>query len=201
MQIGRNRKLSFKTMKKIITHFLLLIIAFTSQAQEIQKEDCDCPIPSAEEFSNVCVSIYQKSEAHDPGSGASFSYQEAIWKMSCINSNDSKEVIIKKIQCMWNKYRELFRCYGYPTSIASDSNVIKFSLDTGFTPFIYESIRKNKLDMNFIDPADGKTILDFVQERTIYITNLFPVDVPKLEEYKRIYKLLKDNGAKHAKDL
>ena len=157
--------------------------------------------PTAEQFSNVCVSIYQKSRAHFPDSGASFSYKENIWKMSCVRPNDSKEVIVEKLQCMWNKYRELFRCYGYPTSIASDMNVIKFSLDTGFTPFIYESVKKNKLDMNFIDPTDGKTILDFVQERTIYISNSFPIDVPKLEEYKRIYILLKDNGAKHAKDI
>lgn len=188
-------------MKKLVTIWLLLATAFTSKAQE-KPITCDCPPPTAEQFSNVCVSIYQKSDAHHSDSGASFSYQEDIWKMSCVDSaNDSKEVIIKKIQYMWNKYRESFRCYGYPTSIASDSNILKFSLDTGFTPFIYESVRKNKLDMNFIDPADRKTFLDFVQERITYIANLPPIDILKLEEYKRIYKLAQDGGAKHSKDL
>ncbi len=180
----------------IITLFCSLQLV----AQEV-KDDCDCPEPTKEQFSKVCVSIYQKSGAHDP-TYASFSYQENLWRLACVDpAKDSKAEKARKIQCMWNKYRTLFRCYGYPTSIASDANVIKFSMDTGFTPFIYESIRYNKLDMNFIDPADGKTPLDWMQERITWIQNSHPVDVRKLEEYKRYYKLFRDNGAKHANEL
>lgn len=177
-----------------------MCFSFTVSSQ-ISNKDCDCPQPTAEQFSNLCVAIYQKNEA-SKYPNASFQYQEVLWEMACVDPlNDSKEERTKKIQCVWNKYRTLFRCYGYPTSIASDANVTKFSMDTGFTPFLTDCIRYNNLDMNFIDPADGKTLLDWMKERINYFRHLPPVDLPKVEEYERYYKLLRDNGAKHKIEL
>jgi hypothetical protein len=185
-------------MKNLITICLLLATAFTSQAQEEKKvEDCDCPKPTRDEFTGVCNAIYEKK-----GDGEGFfgdKYQELMWKISCADpKKDSKEVAYQKIRCMWNKYRVEFRCFGYTGVSAADTNVANFSIDTGFSTFLVAAVKRWKLDMNFIDPADGETLMDFLLMRRESYKNNYTA---KYEEYDRIYKLLEKNGAKHAKDL
>lgn len=57
---------------KIIPLFLFLIIAFTSQAQEKQKEVCDCPKPTEYQFTTIYNSIYAKKDAIE---GSQFGYR------------------------------------------------------------------------------------------------------------------------------
>jgi hypothetical protein len=78
---------------------------------------------------------------------------------------------------------------------------MKFSLESGFTTILTEGIKRWNLDMNFIDPGDGKTILDFVLKQENYIRSSPPVDEDKANEYQRIYQLLRTNGAKHSWEL
>lgn len=161
-----------------------------------------CPKSSKEILNNVCVGIYGKLDARYPDSDFNYSFQEELWKISCTKpGTDILETARIKIQLMWNQNREYFRCYGYPTSIATDKNVTKFSLETGFTTFLAEGVRKYQLDMNFIDPADGKTILDYIVEREKAIRNSPPVDTPRADQYHRFYVLLRSNGAKQGSEL
>ena len=161
-----------------------------------------CPAPTKEQFKSICVSMYQRDEALNPDNGLAFSYQEKLWKISCAEPGTDPINIAKlKIQKMWNKHRESFRCFGFPSTIATDMNITKFSLDTGFTSFIYEAVKKYKLDMNFLDPADGKTVLDFVKEQEELIRRTPPVNTLKADEYQRIYKMLLENGAKHSWEI
>lgn len=74
-------------------------------------------------------------------------------------------------------------------------------MDTGFTTFLVEGVRKYNLDMNFIDPADSKSILDYIKDREKEIRNSPPVDTPRADQYQRIYDLLRTNGAKHTNEL
>ena len=185
-----------KTMKKLITICLLMATVFTIQAQE--KEVCDCPKPTRDQFTGVCNAIYQRKSGSE-GSSFGDKYQEEMWKISCADPNkDSKEIAYQKIRNMWNKYREEFRCFGYTGVSVSDTNVSKFSIDTGFSTFLVAAVKMWKLDMNFKD-YDGTTLMDFLQiQRESYKNSIY---LAKYEEYDRIYKLLEKNGAKHAKDL
>jgi hypothetical protein len=121
--------------------------------------------------------------------------------MSCArDGSDSLEEARKKIQLMWNKYRTSFSC-NYPGLKVPQGNVTKMSVDTGFTTFLMDAVKEYKLDMNFKDPIDGKTVLDFINEE---IANLkrSSVDLSfKIKEYESLYKLLQANGAKHSRDL
>ena len=186
-------------MKKLI---LFLMIIGLQGFCFAQSDDEKCPAPTKESFAGVCIAMFQRSEARNPESGLGFSYQERLWQMSCAEpGKDTMELAKVKVQKMWNKYRENFRCYNFPNSIATDSNITKFSMDIGFTSFIYEAVKKYKLDMNFIDPADGKTVLDFVKEQEELIRKTPPVNTSKADEYQKIYKMLVENGAKHSWEL
>lgn len=159
-----------------------------------------CPKPTEQQFKNVCHGIYNTKTIEKPG--FSYTYQEELWRISCADPDkDTIETARTKVQSMWLKYRQDFRCYNYPTSVATDKNVLKFSMDNNFAGFIYEAVKRYKLDLNFKDPADQKTIMDFLKERKEYIQNSPPVDNLKVAEYDKIYKYLETHGAKHAKDL
>jgi hypothetical protein len=162
----------------------------------------DCPEPTKGQFLGACHAIYEKQMAVIPKSGVSYGYQESIWEMSCaVPGQDIIESAKPKIQLMWNKYRIFLRCYNYPNYISSEKNITKFCLDTGFTAFLTEAVKRYDLDINFIDPGDNKTTLDFIKEQEEYIRSSPPVDTSRADEYKRIYKLLRDKGAKHASEI
>jgi hypothetical protein len=159
-----------------------------------------CPEPSKNDFELVCDNVYTKKVSGDE-TELNYKYQETLWKMSCArDGSDSLEEARKKIQLMWNKYRTSFSC-NYPGLKVPQGNVTKMSVDTGFTTFLMDAVKEYKLDMNFKDPIDGKTVLDFINEE---IANLkrSSVDLSfKIKEYESLYKLLQANGAKHSRDL
>lgn len=164
-------------------------------------EKFDCPEPGTDAYKGVCVALTQQDDARNPEMGLSFSYQERLWKMSCAKPGiDSWEIATIKIQIMWNKYREKFRCHS-PTVSLSGRNIAEFSLCIAFRLFLDEAVDKYQLDMNFIDPKDNKTILDHIQDEEKNIRNSPPVDTDKANEYQDVYQLLKANGAKHSWEL
>lgn len=124
-----------------------------------------------------------------------------MWKISCAKDGvDDLQTARKKIQCMWNKYRTSIAC-DFPGLSVPKGNIVKSSLEINFSVFLYDAVKDYKLDMNFKDPVDNRTILDFIKDQIAYIKKS-PVDMSmKINEYEHLYKLLKDNGAKHGKDL
>ncbi len=205
-------------MKKILTIFVLFALAFSSSAQSVINQASttaitgsavdDCPEPTESQITCVCNSIYDKKAPtiNKPivgakgGYGFGYKYQEDLWQMSCaVPGIDTEEESIKKIQAMWMKCRVKFRCYKYIGVSVSDGNVAKFAMDTGLSTFLVTAVKRYKLDMNFIDPADGKTIMDFLDEQFKMFKKADSLD--KAEECLRLYKLLEKHGCKHAKDL
>jgi hypothetical protein len=187
-------------MKKLTPLFLFLTIAFSSQAQEKKAEDCDCPKLTEWDLVTLCKDVYERKPAKDE-SELAFKYQEAMWRMSCAKDGvDNLETARKKIQCMWNKNRELFSC-DYPGMMVPKGNITKFSLEASFPDFLITAVKDYKLDMNFKDPQDDRTILDFVKYQIAYMKKA-PVNMTlKIQEYEKLYKMLQDHGAKHGKDL
>ena len=172
-------------------------LAGVAQAQDT----CDCPEPTRNDFMRVCEAIYEGKIAPE-GSKLSYVYQVELYRLACADpERDTQEEAYAKIRCLWDKYAPSFRCFNYPTSLATDKNVLKFSLETGNTAFLMEAIKRYQLDLNVIDPADGETILDFVRESMERIQNTPPVDDAKLAFYERVYDLLRQKGAKHISEI
>lgn len=158
-----------------------------------------CPKPTENMFLTVCNSINASKLATDE-TNFSYKYQEDLWKMSCAEvGKDTSETAKQKIQIMWNTYRTEFKCPGGVTDSIHNGNVTKYAMDNQFSTFVVYSIKKYELDMNFIDPRDGKTLLDFVEEQLeMWKKTSF---TSKTNEYQRVYDLLIKTGAKRAKDL
>ena len=159
-----------------------------------------CPEPSKNDFELVCDNVYTKKVSGDE-TDLNFKYQETLWKMSCAkDGTDNMDEARKKIQVMWNKYRTSFSC-NYPGLKVPQGNVTKMSVDMGFTTFLMDAVKEYKLDMNFRDPIDGKTVLDFISEELAGLKKSTMDLSSKINEYESLYKMLQANGAKHSKDL
>jgi hypothetical protein len=176
-----------------------LFCSFQILAQET-KVDCNCPTPTEGDIRQLCNEISEKIVAPED-TELSYAYLQTLWRISCaIDGVDNLETARIKIQCMWLKNRLRFSC-NLPGVSVPRGNVTKFSLDAGFSDFIIDAVKDYQLDLNFRDPADDRTILDFVKDE-IKILKKSRVNVNgKILEYERLYDLLIKYGAKHASEL
>jgi hypothetical protein len=150
-------------MKNLITLCLLLAGAFVSQAQEKNANNCQCPAPEKLDYDQVRSYSHDKLIAIEP-SDFNYRFEQKILEMSCVDlKNDSKETIIQKVNCMWNKYKTYFSCDSLGFHIPN-GNILKFTLNFNFADFIYYMGDNYNIDFLFIDPADGKTVLQYLDE-------------------------------------
>ncbi len=171
-----------------------------TEIETITKSVQECPVPSKSDFELVCDNVYTKKISGDE-TELNYKYQETLWKMSCAKDGvDNLDEARKKIQTMWNKYRTSFSC-NYPGLKVPNGNVTKMSVDTGFTTFIMDAVKEYKLDMNFKDPIDGKTILDFINDEISSLKKSTVNMSDKIREYESLYKILQANGAKTSREL
>ena len=150
-------------MKNLLIICHLLATVFICQAQEKQNEVCDCPEPERIDYAKICAYSRDKRVAEEE-SPVDYLFQEILLKMSCVDlKNDSQETIIQKVNCMWNKYRTKFACdsleFGVP-----NGNVLKFAMNFNFADFVYYMGDYYNVDFTFVDPADGKTLLEYLDK-------------------------------------
>ncbi|HKZ67310.1 MAG TPA: hypothetical protein VJ111_13180 [Chitinophagaceae bacterium] len=190
-------------MKKILAICLLLITAFTSHAQQ-PIIDCNCPTPKEGIFYEFCYLVEDKD----------INYKQELMEMSCVDlKTDSKETINAKVNCMWEKYYHEFWCgdFGFPVP---QGNILKYAVNQEFELFIDALVEEFGLDINIKDPADGKTLLDFVTDEIKRYKRYISTDnganskeiiefwSAKVKELESIYDHLKnDFYALHANEL
>jgi hypothetical protein len=178
-------------MKKLITICLLTAIVFTNQAQEKQKEDCDCPEPKGGKFVNFCTLVENQDSR----------YKKQLMEMSCVDlQKDSPETIKAKVNCMFEKYYAEFGCdnSGF---LVPQGNILKYAVNQEFEYFVDGMVKEFGININIKDPADGKTLLDFVSDE-INRYKKSPEYQYKVKKLQEIYNHFKnDYGAKHSKDL
>ena len=178
-------------MKKIFALCLLSAITFAFHAQQPPVADCNCPKPKDGKFVNFCTLVENQDSQ----------YKQQLREMSCVDlTKDSPETILAKVQCMWRKYYAEFGCNdsGF---LVPQGNILKYAVNQEFEYFIDGVVEEFGLDINLKDPADGKTLLDFVlDEIKRYKKN--PEFQDKVKELEKIYNHLKKNlKAKHANEL
>jgi len=128
-------------------------------------------------------------------------YEKTLWEISCADpKRDTFEEAKAKIQCMWNKYKELLAC-DVPGFDISNGNVLKYAIAKSFPDPVLDTPKTYGLDINFKDPVDGLTVMDYIQkELKRYQQN--PSAYPsQIKDLTRVYEILRSRGAKHAHEL
>ena len=184
-------------MKKLITFCLLLLTGFSIKAQNKDTLTCNCPRPKDGKFGNICTLVENQD----------FAYKKEIKLMSCVDLlKDSPETIRRKVNCMWEKYYNEFNCEG--SGFITQGNVLKYAINQGFDYFIDGMVKEFGVNINNKDPANDKTLLDFVLSEINRYKSYYdykekaPDAIRRVDDLVRTYNHLKnDLKAKHASEL
>jgi len=155
----------------------------------------NCPKARPEDIKGLCGYICNKYKDKKNGTEVyPFEYQSIIFKLSCTSRNDSDEVMNRKIQVFWKKHEKMLECDAGNFNLGK-GDLIKYGVANYFDEFIFD-VTTWGINLNKIDPADGKTVLDYVKEEMVKKKG-----TPLETTLKSYYFGLKEAGAKHKKDL
>jgi hypothetical protein len=143
----------------------------------------------------LCNAVSDQLYESDESTGNKYSYQTKIYKGSCVEPGDSQEIIQAKVQIFWNKYHESLNCTQLGFSI-KDGHILKLAVERNSKDFINDVIRKWKLSLNHVDPADQKTVLDYIETELVKAKGT-PIE-PTLQRY---FDLFRSHGAKFKREL
>lgn len=114
---------------------------------------------------------------------------------ACVSDSDDEESTSKKVQKMWTQYEDKLICNNTRFDVI-DGNMLKFAASARFEDFLFDAAMIWKVDLNRVDPGDGRTVLDYVQKELDKYKGT--AIEPKLRSY---FDMLRSSGAKFSSEL
>lgn len=133
----------------------------------------------------------------DSSSSNKYMYQTVIKNAACVNNTDSPTQVQAKVASFWNQYGKNETCKSINFNQV-DGSLVKFAIAKQFDNFIIDVSHRWKLDLNRVDPSDGRTVLDYAYDEYAAETSKGSSIANKIKGYITI---LEKNGAKRSKDL
>lgn len=164
--------------------FFMIDKTGTAITTATQIVECGCVDPN--DFAKLCS--YSKDKKRSNLDEYTFLFEETLLKMACVDlKKDSKETIIRKVNCMWNQYRSQIKCdqlgFGLP-----NGNIAKFVINFNFPDWYYLLKDNYNLDFDYADPADGKTLAQWLDQE---IAKTYLYGSGKIKEMQEIRDDLK----------
>ncbi len=155
-----------------------------------------CPAPTTANFQQLCNDITLRSTVSgDLSEKFAYVFDKRIWELSCADpQNDSPEQAKIKIQKMWNQFKTTFKCNLVGSLV--DGHLIKFALYKNFPAFVSTLVEEYDLDVNFVDPADQKNALDFINDEIKKLDPTFNPSNPGTRSLREYKEMLIKLGAK-----
>ena len=97
-----------------------------------------------------------------PRGAGMYMYEEMVHTEAGVDPGDGPDQVREKIQQFWLNNRDQLACQQLGFSVIR-GNVAKLAFERSSNHVINDFIRRWNLDLNFIDPADGKSVLDYVE--------------------------------------
>lgn len=122
-----------------------------------------CLPPKTSDYKEICAHVATRAKAPlNEIQYYEYYYEKKIDEMACVNIGvDNEETVRKKLQSFWNKYKTSCKCdalsFGLP-----NGNFLKYALSQNMPEVIETLASTYGLDINFIDPADGLNLLDYI---------------------------------------
>lgn len=175
--------------------FLMAVASLSYAPAVCAADDPKASLPQ-EYAADLCSAVYGQYLETDPTRGTTYTYQTQIYAGAGVDaSSDNPETIRTKIQIFWNaNWREL-RCSNLNFTI-TNGNILKQGVEANSRNFINDMVRKWQVDINVVDPVDGKTLMDYVDDQQALHGGT------SLESVLRNYSLLLNrHGAKRAREI
>lgn len=144
---------------------------------------------------SLCYWVDGRTKDLSPDGDFEYQYQRDLYEAAGITSKDTDEEVVEKMRTFWKKWGPTLTCSNTKFDITNGS-VIKFAVSSLFTPFLEDVVHTWKLDLNVIDVADGKTILDYIEGQIV--SSKGTTNEKTLIRYREVFV---QAGAKHAKEI
>lgn len=154
---------------------------------------CKPTMPNPKVF---CGEVGSKSPYTAIDGSFDYNYQKSMYASACADVDTmSDSEINAKLRAWWDQYKDKLICDSLQFNVTNGS-VFKYAISGNVTSFIDDAIYA-KLDLNFVDKADGKTVLDYTKDEINKQSASSPIR-KVLQDY---YDKLKAAGAKHKSEL
>ncbi len=145
-----------------------------------------------------CIAIQEKPAEQDK-EDFEYGFEKRLMNMAGANiPKDSREAATDKISKWWNKYKTLFRCYSISFNIENGS-ILKYSVIWGFKPFLENIVGLYNMDINFIDPADNRSLFDYVNDEIKDAIKELGERHPRVKVLKDYKTFIEELGGKPSK--
>ena len=119
--------------------------------------------PERLEPADVCEAVSGQMLETDESRGTHYSYQTKIYALAGVQvSKDGPELIRRKIQAWWKADAKRMVCSQLNFSV-HNGGILKLAVERNSRDFLNDMVRKWQVDVNVVDSADGKTVLDYVE--------------------------------------
>jgi hypothetical protein len=121
-----------------------------------------CRPPTINNFKVLCADVASRAKAPQFQDEIEYNYEYEILRLACVNiGNDSEAITNQKVQKWWNKYKTSCTCDAIGFGLQNGS-FLKFALAKNMPDVIETLASIYGCDINFIDPADGLNLLDYL---------------------------------------
>ena len=144
----------------------------------------------------ICTSINSQERARDNPAEYAYEYEKKIYLAARVDfKSDSGASARAKLQAFWRTHQRDLRCQANNFNVR-DGSVLKYAANTRGFGLLDDAARVWHVDLNIIDPSDGRTVLDYVESLIPQFAGT--ATGTNMENYRQVLSL---SGAKHARDL
>lgn len=126
-------------------------------AGDLEKVE-ECPEPTDDALYRLCRDYYNSLGSYDDVP----KYILTLEKLSCAE-NDPQDIAREKVKKMWNANATRIKC-SFDNWSLNDHNILKHAVDMTNDDLIRDLVNIFDADLDFKDPKDGKTALEFCNE-------------------------------------
>ncbi|MCL9998178.1 MAG: hypothetical protein NBV68_02250 [Erythrobacter sp.] len=155
------------------------------------------PPPSDDFVGGLCAAVESKVLENAPSyNQVTYLYQQFIAEASGVQFTDSSEQYNSKIATWLNANMPTLLC-NTSNFNPRNGNILKLAVARQNNSFINDAILNWKIDLNQIDATDGKTVLDYIEDRKASsgTTSAFG------KTLQRYWEKFRAAGAKRASEL
>lgn len=114
--------------------------------------------PNGDDLGKLCIAIL--GVQRDASNEYRFHYQKLIMDAACATKSDSDSVRAQKVQRMWKQYEDRLIC-GSTSFDVQNGSLLKLAVSRRMDDFVFDAACVWNVDLNQIDSADGRTVLDY----------------------------------------
>jgi len=150
--------------------------------------------PAAINVAALCNEVNDMLQPPGLPDGLRYGYQYRIRTSACVVSADPPQVVQSKIRDFWKRRQSSLTCNLLGFSVRNGS-ILKLALERDNMAFLDDAVRRWKVDLNYVDAADNRTVLDYAQDELVRTkgTSIEPL-------MKRHVEWLRRFGAKSSRE-